>query len=425
METIKAAAVSLYQLTFRSKKKQHCLPDYIHYLPLFLVDENDNPTPVIINEQGSTPTTAVFPPELQTETFTVTNHFNVKTLHRCGGVRAYTQPHCGDLCPEESAFYPKGTRVKATRINDGWIRIQGPKGCIYAPGEIITRQIRMRKSYENPPQHACESPTTTYPAWPCCICNRESWPGSRCDFCYRIVCLVQHASLTDCCWKTTCPQCSCHCNPPPVMTRTSDEVALLTSTPQEWVMMRHAVTLKKQAMIIAQQDKIIKRQCSWCTRRQTIRINEKPGAFRMSPKMIKDLHNLRPSGLQIATREERTCQETDHDRNKDACAASARDTASLVRAAIMADQQSIQYMQDDVDQLKELTSTFEADVKNTFREVANNQEEHDQDFKKIRAQIKNLHRDVCRIRGNAPIHSRNTQVSMDLCCGCHGPIPQE
>ena len=145
-------------------------------------------------------------------------------------------------------------------------------------------------------------------------------------------------------------------------------------------MMRHTVALKKQAMIIAQQDKIIRRQCSWCTRRQTIRINEKPGAFRMSPKMIKDLHNLRPSGLRLATREERTCQETGHDRNKDACAASSSDTTSLIRAAIVADQQSIQYMQDDVDQLKELTSTFEADVKNTFREIANSQEDHDQDF---------------------------------------------
>ncbi len=89
--------------------------------------------------------------------------------------------------------------------------------------------------------------------------------------------------------------------------------------------------------------------------------------------------------------EERTCQETDHDRNKDACAASARDTASLVRAAITADQQSIQYMQDDVDQLKEMTSTFETDVKNSFREIMNSHEDYDQDLKKIHAQINHLH----------------------------------
>ncbi len=145
----------------------------------------------------------------------------------------------------------------------------------------------------------------------------------------------------------------------------------------------------------------------------------------MSPKMIKDVHNLRPSGLRPATREERTCPEPDYDRNEDACAASSSDTRRLPQAASVADQQLLQHMQDDVDQLKELTSTFEADVKNTFREVANNQEEHDQDFKKIRVQIKNLHRDVCRIRGNAPTAPRNVQVSMDICCGCAGPIPQE
>ncbi len=189
-------------------------------------------------------------------------------------------------------------------------------------------------------------------------------------------------------------------------------------------MMRHAVALKKQAAIIDKQDKIIRRQSGWCTKRQTIRIDEKPGAFRMSPKMIKDLHNLRPSGLQPATREERTCPEPDYDRNEDACAASSSDTKLIPQAASSADQQQLQHMQDDVDQLKELTSTFEAEVKNTFREVANNQEESDQDFKKIRVQIKNLHRDVCRIRGNARqiIAPRNVRTSMEACCGCGGPI---
>ncbi len=32
---------------------------------------------------------------------------------------------------------------------------------------------------------------------------------------------------------------------------------------------------------------------------------------------------------------------------------------------------------------------------------------------------------MCRIRGNAPTAPRNVQVSMDICCGCAGPIPQE
>ena len=39
-----------------------------------MIDENDNPTPIITNEQGSTPKTVVFLTEPQEETFIVTNH---------------------------------------------------------------------------------------------------------------------------------------------------------------------------------------------------------------------------------------------------------------------------------------------------------------------------------------------------------------
>ena len=124
METIKAAAVSLYQLTIRSKTEEHCLSEYLHYLPLFLIDENDNPTPIITDEQGSTPKTIVGLTDPQEETFIVMNEFDAKTQHRCGGIRAYVTPHDRDLCPEESAYYPKGARVKATQINQGWIQIQ-------------------------------------------------------------------------------------------------------------------------------------------------------------------------------------------------------------------------------------------------------------------------------------------------------------
>ncbi len=191
--------------------------------------------------------------------------------------------------------------------------------------------------------------------------------------------------------------------------------------------MRQTVVLKKQAMMIDKQDKVIRTQSGWCAKRRAPCIDEKPGAFRIYPKMMKDLHNLRPSGLQPETRVKRPCPEPDYDRNEDACAASSSDMRLNPQAASSADQQQLQQIQDDVDQLKELTSTFEAEVKNTFREVANNQEECDQEFKKIRVQIKNLHRDVCRMRGKAQrtIAPRNVRISMEACCGCGGPISDE
>jgi len=103
METVKAAAVSLYKLTTRSKAEGNSPPEYIHYLPLFLIDENDNPTPIITDEQGSTPKTIVGLTEPQEETFIVMNEFDAKTQHRCGGIRAYVTPHDRDLLSERSS----------------------------------------------------------------------------------------------------------------------------------------------------------------------------------------------------------------------------------------------------------------------------------------------------------------------------------
>ena len=51
--------------------------------------------------------------------------------------------------------------------------------------------------------------------YPCAICDREAGPGLGCDFCLRIIC-PPHARVTNCCWFTICPECSCHCGAPPV-----------------------------------------------------------------------------------------------------------------------------------------------------------------------------------------------------------------
>ena len=191
--------------------------------------------------------------------------------------------------------------------------------------------------------------------------------------------------------------------------------------------MRQTVVLKKQALMIDNQAKVIKTRSVWCAKRRTPCIDEQPGATDISPKMMKDLHRLRPSGLEPEAPAERPCPEPDHDQNEDAGAAPNLDTRLNAQAASSADQQQLRQIQDEIDQLKEMTSTFEAEAKNTFREVARNQEECEQDFKKIRVQIKNLHRDVCRMRGNAQrtIAPRNVRMSMEACCGCGGPISEE
>ncbi len=93
METPKAAAALLYKFAIRSTIGGHYPPKYTHYLPLYIVDGKGNPTPVIAN--------------IDERTFVVKNEFGIKTQHDCGGVHAYVSPQHHDLCPEESACYPK------------------------------------------------------------------------------------------------------------------------------------------------------------------------------------------------------------------------------------------------------------------------------------------------------------------------------
>ncbi len=49
METPKAAAASLYKFAIRSTIGDNYPPKCTHYLPLFMVDGNGNPKPVIAN----------------------------------------------------------------------------------------------------------------------------------------------------------------------------------------------------------------------------------------------------------------------------------------------------------------------------------------------------------------------------------------
>ncbi len=75
METPEAAAVSLYKFAIRSTIGDNYPPECAHYLPLFMIDGNGNPTPVIAS---------LGPPAGQTAsqsgdtTFVVKNEFGVK-----------------------------------------------------------------------------------------------------------------------------------------------------------------------------------------------------------------------------------------------------------------------------------------------------------------------------------------------------------
>ena len=98
METLKAAAVLLHKFATCSKIEDNYPPEYTHYLPLFMIDENGNPTSVISEGQADT----LKSPAGQTAsrkgvtTFVVKNESGVKTQHECGGVHAYVSPHDPD-----------------------------------------------------------------------------------------------------------------------------------------------------------------------------------------------------------------------------------------------------------------------------------------------------------------------------------------
>ncbi len=215
-------------------------------------------------------------------------------------------------------------------------------------------------------------------------------------------------------------------------------------TPREQLQAKQAMMIERQAVMIDKQAKMIEKQAgiigrlgplpwtigemtaplqkrpAWCAkRRQTPRQEVQLGATDVAAETTTSLH-------QLETREERPCPESGYDQNEDAGAASTLDMGPDARAESSTDQQQPQDRQDEIDEMKDTMSTFEADVKNTFAEIANNQEECDQDFKKIRARLKNLNRDMCRMRMNArrievmtggrfkvPEVPRNEQMSME------------
>ncbi len=140
METTKAAAVSLFQFVIRTTIGDNYPPAYTHNLPLYMRDKSGNPTPLIAHLTPRAGPTAPHPPQSGEALFIVKNEFKIKTQHACGGIHAYVSPQDHDLCPEQSAYYPIGTQVRAMVYNESWIQILGKAD---VPLDIKTRQVAM------------------------------------------------------------------------------------------------------------------------------------------------------------------------------------------------------------------------------------------------------------------------------------------
>ena len=69
--------------------------------------------------------------------FLIKNEWNVDAGPN-GGVQAYVTPNDYDLCPEQSAYYPVNTQVKAVIYSEDWIEIIGKTE---VPNDIKEKQV--------------------------------------------------------------------------------------------------------------------------------------------------------------------------------------------------------------------------------------------------------------------------------------------
>ena len=429
METLKAAAVSLYKFATRSTIGDNCPPEYTHYLPLFMIDGNGNPTPVIAPLKSPAGQTAS---QLGATTFVVKNEYGIKTQHKCGGVHAYISPQNQDLCPEESAYYPNGAHIKALMFNENWIQVYGKKE---VPADTKMKQVaqfahvmpywqqygqQSQRVYERPDMRGPDGPATTFPDWPCAFCQSEAGPGSTCDYCDRIVC-PRHARQRNCCWTTTCPECTCHCNPPPVGAHASDEAAehTMRGTARSRAEIIERLVISGQRILSPRS--YIGRLITSLLRRSTSCLKRRPKSCHATQQKAIDVAAETALSLQeLAPRAAGPRSGPDYDQDKDPGAVStpdanpnARDESlenerfermlqmsrDRIRQQVERDEteesqataqtrRTIEYQKRKIDELKDAMLTPSADVKATFAEIANNQKEHEQDFNMVRAELR-------------------------------------
>ena len=127
-----------------------------------------------------------------------------------------------------------------------------------------------------------------------------------------------------------------------------------------------------------------------------------------------------PCSHQLALRAERPRSEPDYDQDKDTGAVSTPDanlnvrdeSSDQIRQQEEQDEaedgpttdqthRTIEYQKKKIDELKDMMLTLSTDVKATFAEIARNQKEHEQDFKTVRAELKELKGGMSRIKTNA------------------------
>ncbi len=139
MEATKAAAVSLFQFAIRTTIGDHYPPPYTHYLPLRMTGKDGHLKPLIQHLTPRAGPTASHPSTAGEGMFIIRNEFKVEAGPN-GGIHAYVTPNDYDLCPDESAYYPIGTQVKAMMYSENWIQILGK---VDVPNDIKVKQAAM------------------------------------------------------------------------------------------------------------------------------------------------------------------------------------------------------------------------------------------------------------------------------------------
>ncbi len=91
--------------------------------------------------------------------FLIKNEWNVDAGPN-GGIQAYVTPNDYDLCPEESAYYPINTQVKAVMYSEDWIQIIGqadvPKDIKVKQAAAYAHAIPYWQHYQQQLQYARE-----------------------------------------------------------------------------------------------------------------------------------------------------------------------------------------------------------------------------------------------------------------------------
>ena len=138
MEATKAAAVSLFRFAIQTSIGDNYPPTCTHYLLLRMFGKDGQLRPLIQVLTPRASPTASPQPVGGENMFLIKNEWNLDVGPK-GGIQAYVTPNDHDMCPEESAYYPVNSQVKATMYSEDWIQITGKTE---VPDDIKEKQVR-------------------------------------------------------------------------------------------------------------------------------------------------------------------------------------------------------------------------------------------------------------------------------------------